>query len=228
MIPVLKMNGGKISVLGKMPRTLAHGPDPVLHATAVIAAVLPDGRILFADKTEKMRLKGRLSQLYEDGTVKNSLSVIDIFGGHMDFSDLTEKDISEGLSEETYRKCAARELSEELLIPDKKGILRPLPVDMDRLVLIGMYEMENDHNREISAAYLYPLEEDASYASVDTVMTSERELAIRQPVVRLSADDAIRIYEQKGQHRMFFDDAFGRIIQDDHGEKLLSLLCRQI
>ena len=60
ILPVLEKSGTIIRVTGKIRRSLAHGSCPVMHATAVIAAILPDGRILFADKTKKQQAKGCL------------------------------------------------------------------------------------------------------------------------------------------------------------------------
>ena len=59
-LPVLEIRDEKLLVKGKIDRIRAHCAPPVPHATSVIAAVLPDGRLLLADKTQKQKKRGRL------------------------------------------------------------------------------------------------------------------------------------------------------------------------
>ena len=221
ILPVLEEQNGIIKVTGRAKRSEAHGSSPLLHATAVIAAALPDGTLLFADKTKKQAAKNSLPAGYRSG-----VRIVDIFGGHLPYKDLTEEDIMHGLTEQTFRKCAIRELSEELLLPDAGGVCRPYPVDENRLHLIGFYRMENDHNRELSAAYLYLLPRRENYISEDTLIQNGQDLNIPQPVIYLSPEQAIREYFSSAPCTLYFDDAIGRILEPDHGEKLLALLRR--
>ena len=74
-LPILKREENGIRVIGKRERELCHGKNPVFHGTAVIAAVLPDGRLLLADKTEKQQKKeGR-----KDGSLWKKAFVSTIF-----------------------------------------------------------------------------------------------------------------------------------------------------
>ena len=52
-LPILEQKDNKILTIGKIDRTKAHTNPPVLHATSIIVAVLPDGKIILTDKTEK-------------------------------------------------------------------------------------------------------------------------------------------------------------------------------
>ena len=57
-LPILEQKDNKILTIGKIDRTKAHTNPPVLHATSIIVAVLPDGKIILTDKTEKQIKKG--------------------------------------------------------------------------------------------------------------------------------------------------------------------------
>lgn len=48
-LPILEQKDNKILTIGKIDRTKAHTNPPVLHATSIIVAVLPDGKIILTD-----------------------------------------------------------------------------------------------------------------------------------------------------------------------------------
>ena len=139
----------------------------------------------------------------------------------MGYSDVTEDDREFGLSQKAYRECAARELSEELLIEKAQGEFCPFPVVAADLIPIGFFRMENDHNKEFSWAYLYQLPEEGSYASVDTLIQNGEERILSQPLINLKPEEAIQMYLKKENGTILFGDAFGRIVEPDNGEALL-------
>ena len=61
-LPILEQKDNKILTIGKIDRTKAHTNPPVLHATSIIVAVLPDGKIILTDKTEK-QIKNEISTI---------------------------------------------------------------------------------------------------------------------------------------------------------------------
>ena len=61
-LPILEQKDNKILTIGKIDRTKAHTNPPVLHATSIIVAVLPDGKIILTDKTEKQIKKEGMSK----------------------------------------------------------------------------------------------------------------------------------------------------------------------
>lgn len=97
-LPILEQKDNKILTIGKIDRTKAHTNPPVLHATSIIVAVLPDGKIILTDKTEKQIKKGR--------NVKKNSHIYDTFGGHMTYESVPKDEFDTGLSIDTYRKCA--------------------------------------------------------------------------------------------------------------------------
>ena len=62
-LPVIEKKFHRLLVKEKIERRNAHGTSPVYHATAIIIAVLPDGKILLADKTEKEFEIGQLQRV---------------------------------------------------------------------------------------------------------------------------------------------------------------------
>lgn len=61
-LPILEQKDNKILTIGKIDRTKAHTNPPLLHATSIIVAVLPDGKIILTDKTEKQIKKEGMSK----------------------------------------------------------------------------------------------------------------------------------------------------------------------
>lgn len=209
-LPVLTYEKGTIKVVGRTSRLSAHGPHPTFHATSVIAAVLPDGRLMLTDKTQKQREKGR--------AVPQGTRIFDIFGGHMRYEDIPPKDIEAGLHMETYRVCAARELSEELLRLSSDGSRIRLEVETDRLLPVGLYTLENDHNREYSWLFLYPLPDFGPYISEDTLETETKKKTIAQPIHVMNWEEVWTLY--CGQSDAVLSDALGRVLAADGGQKM--------
>lgn len=206
-LPILTLRDGELIVTGKNPRPLAHGSSPTFHATAIIAAVLPDGRFLLSDKTEKQIKKGH--------RILPGHHIFDCFGGHMNYDDIPAQELSAGLSAATFLKCATRELSEELLMSDGS----PFSPNPDRFIPVGMYTLENDHNREYSWVFLYRLESFGPYASEDTLVTDGREETICQPILTATFEEILAMYGNKK-----LSDALGRVLSADGGKHLLTCL----
>ncbi len=211
-LPILKEKNGKIIVAGQIERLKAHRKPPVCHATAIIAAILPDGRILLADKTEKQRKKGK--------AIPDYVHIYDCFGGHMRYDSIPEQEHREGLSVETFRECAYRELSEELLRVDIDGSSRPFVPVRESPTPVGFYSMENDHNREYSWAFLYVLPDFGPYTSEDTLTKPDGEESISQPVRAVSLDELLKLYQKGESCREMISDGIGRVLKRDNGKEL--------
>lgn len=223
-LPILERRGDKLKVAGKMERSLCHRKNPFFHGTAIIVAVLPDGRILLADKTEKQQKKRRQAG---KEPLPEGLHIYDIFGGHMQYEDIPECEKEGFVSQETYRRCALRELSEELLVFREDGsyaAFRPRP---GQLVPLGFYEMSNDHNREYTWAFVCFLDDDGPFASQDTFQNDEGQEEICQPVCTVDWEELICIFRNKLENKQV-SDAIGRILQKDHGGKLHKLILENI
>lgn len=215
-LPILEEHDGKLLVRGKTERRQAHTFPPVAHATAVIVAMLPDGRIILADKTEKQRKKGRI--------IPSGRHVYDILGGHMTYEGIPKAEYTEGLSADTFFKCAFRELSEELLRLDADGSTQPFIPDRNRFLPIGLYTLKNDHNREYSWAFLYLLPDFGPYTSEDTLITSSGEETIRQPVRTFTPEELTFYYKNGHQNDVIISDGIGRILSKNHGKELYNLM----
>lgn len=211
-LPVLEIRDEKILVKGRIDRIRAHCAPPALHATSVIAAVLPDGRLLLADKTQKQRKKGRL--------VPDGGHVYDCFGGHMTYQSIPEEELREGLRMETFLECAYRELSEELLRVTSDGSRIPFTPDKKCLIPIGRYSIENGHNREYSWGFLYVLPDFGPYTSEDTLLKETSFETIFQPVIAVTWEELCESYLDNGSGGIIISDGIGRMLAQNNGAEL--------
>lgn len=222
-LPILERRGDKLKVTGKMERSLCHGKNPSFHGTAIIAAVLPDGRILLADKTEKQQKKRRQAG---KEPLPEGLHIYDIFGGHMQYEDIPECEKEGFVSQETYRRCALRELSEELLVFREDGSYAAFRPGPGQLVPLGFYEMSNDHNREYTWAFVCFLDSMGPFISQDTLQNGSREEEIRQPLHAVDWEELLSIFDNNFENRQV-SDAIGRILKTDRGVKLHKSISRK-
>lgn len=211
-LPILEQKDNKILTIGKIDRTKAHTNPPVLHATSIIVAVLPDGKIILTDKTEKQIKKGR--------NVKKNSHIYDTFGGHMTYESVPKDEFDTGLSIDTYIKCAYKELSEELLRLDKDGKRKKFIPKIERFKFVGLYGIENDHNKEISGVFAYFLEDYGPYASEDTLITNGEEENIIQPICVVDWEKLNAMYTKGKERNIFISDGIGRVLEKDNGEIL--------
>lgn len=211
-LPILKKINGKILVLGQIERLKAHKKPPVCHATAIIIAVLPDGQILLVDKTEKQRKKGKV--------LPEHVHIYDCFGGHMRYDSIPKEEHRKGLSVETFRMCAYRELSEELQRINPDGSRSQFVPMWDSLIPVGFYSMKNDHNWEYSWAFLYVLPDFGSYTSQDTLTRLDGEENISLPVQAMSIEKLLRLYQEGGTCGDMISDGIGRVLKRDNGKEL--------
>ena len=207
-LPVIKEQNGKFLVTGKVDRLIAHTAPPVLHATAIIVAILPDKRILLTEKSEKQRKKGRI--------IPDHVHVYDCFGGHMTYDHIPPEEYDRGISLKTFQKCACRELSEELLIKTESGDFCPFSPEPDLLIPIGQYTMYNEHNHEISWAFLYPLKTYGPYASEDTLFTGNGEETISQPILAVTFEQLCACHAEASNIVLL--DGIGRILDQPEGK----------
>ena len=210
-LPVLESDGNLLKVKGKIERSKAHGKTPVFHATAIIAAILPDGRMLLADKTEKQNRK-YLSQ--NKPALPPGCRIYDCFGGHMRYEDIPENELASGVSMETFKSCAMREFSEELLIKDENNNLKPFTPKESKMIPLGMYEMANDHNCEYSWVFVYKLESFGPYFSEDSFTVGSKDEIISQPVIYADSKKLMDIYLSHDPLSRL-SDAAGRVIAKD-------------
>lgn len=211
-VPVIEKIDQTLLVKEKIKRKDAHGKAPVYHATAIIVVLLPDGRILLADKTEKQRAKGKI--------ISQTCHIYDTFGGHMRYEDIPEQEHFTGISLNTFRTCACRELEEELLVKERhtqKGV----KVSEESLEVVGFYEMVNDHNKEYSWVFLYRVQRNADYISEDTLETQNGMRTIPQPVQAFSYEEIQDIFLKK-RSGCILSDGLGRVLeQDDRLQKMI-------
>lgn len=203
-LPVIEKKFHRLLVKGKIERRNAHGVSPVYHATAIIVVVLPDGKILLADKTEKQRAKGQNIPLQNH--------IYDTFGGHMTYERIPEKEYNTGISLDTFKKCACRELYEELLV-EQNGKRKGVRVQEEDLETIGFYEMVNDHNKEYSWVFLHRLTY-KKYVSEDTLETQNGWMTIQQPVRAFSYKEIQDIF-QNNTDGNYLSDGLGRVLRKD-------------
>lgn len=204
-LPVIEKKFHRLLVKGKIERRNAHGTSPVYHATAIIIAVLPDGKILLADKTEKQRAKGQNIPLQNH--------ICDTFGGHMTYERIPEKELETGISLDTFKKCACRELHEELLV-EEDGKRYGIRVQDENLETVGFYEMVNDHNKEYSWVFLHQLMYKKKYVSEDTLETQNGWMTIQQPVRAFSYKEIQDIFQNNADGN-FLSDGLGRVLRKD-------------
>ena len=204
-LPVIEKKFHRLLVKGKIERRNAHGTSPVYHATAIIIAVLPDGKILLSDKTEKQRAKGQNIPLQNH--------IYDTFGGHMTYERIPEKELETGISLDTFKKCACRELYEELLV-EEDGKRYGIRVRDENLETVGFYEMVNDHNKEYSWVFLHRLMYKKKYVSEDTLETQNGWKKIQQPVRAFSYKEIQDIF-QNNTDGNFLSDGLGRVLRKD-------------
>lgn len=214
-LPVIEKKNQRLLVKGKIKRRDAHGHSPVYHATAIIIVVLPDGKILLTDKTEKQRAKGNNIPLLDH--------IYDTFGGHMVYDKIPEKEFSTGISLDTFRKCACRELYEELLVV-KDGIQEGIKIREEDLETVGFYEMVNDHNKEYSWVFLYKALQNLKYVSEDTLETTKGMITIQQPLRAFFYEEIQDIF-QNGTNRNYLSDGLGRVLKKDDR---LKEICQRI
>lgn len=138
----------------------------------------------------------------------------------MRYDSIPEQEHREGLSVETFRECAYRELSEELLRVDIDGSSRPFVPVREALTPVGFYSMENDHNREYSWAFLYVLPDFGPYTSEDTLTKPDGEESISQPVRAVSLDELLKLYQKGESCREMISDGIGRVLKRDNGKEL--------
>lgn len=215
-LPILEQRDNKIVTIGKIDRIKAHTDPPVLHATSIIVAVLPDGKIILTDKTEKQIRKGR--------NVKKNSHIYDTFGGHMTYESIPKEEYKIGLSIDTYKKCAYRELSEELLRLNDDGEKIKFKPKIDRFEFIGLYGIENDHNKEISGVFVYFLEDYGPFTSEDSLMTNEGEIIIPQPICKVNWEELNEMYTKGNGRNIFISDAIGRVLEKDSGRILIKCI----
>ena len=211
-LPILEERQGKLLITGEIERLQAHSNPPVPHATALIVAVLPDGRIILADKADKQRRKGK--------KLPAGRKVLDCFGGHMRYDSIPVQEYTQGLSMETFRKCAVRELSEELVRLDENGHRQSFIPEKELLAPIGMYTLKNDHNWEYTWAFVYFLQDYGPYTSEDTLMKADGEEIIKQDVYAVTWEELLDIYDNGANGEKVIWDGIGRILGKDKGEML--------
>lgn len=212
-LPVLVERDGKLLVAGKTERKTAHSVPPVCHATAIIVPVFPDGRLLMEDRAERHRREGRF--VPEDGHVFNC------FGGHMQYADIPEEEHRTGVSMETFRKCAYRELSEELVRVTADGRRETFSPVMDRLVPVGLYSMKGEANWEYSWLFLYRLEDFGPYGSQDTVMTEHGEENVVQSACVMTWEALLEQFTNREKlDTVSFSDGIARVLLRNSGEEL--------
>lgn len=152
MLPIVEVENGALIIKGYCERRFVH-THGLKHTTSLIVPVLSyeEGRILTIDKCEKY-INDALALGETPPTAQMS---IDIAGGHLEYSELTEKEKIEGIiTEEIMRKNAIRKVEERLLIKvgDDYG---KMIVNPSKLRFIGTYECSSAQNNEVGYVYSY-------------------------------------------------------------------------
>lgn len=154
-IPEVRWENEIIRAVRSVERREAHAGEKRWHPTTQI--LVTDGkRYAVVDKYPKNLRK---AELY--GYEKPARAVrLDVFGGHMQWEQLTESDRQTGISQETFDACALEEASEEILLDGK-----PCVPEAGRMRFVGMATLPEE--REICAVYLYHVEADANLSAQD-------------------------------------------------------------
>lgn len=155
MIPEVCLENGRVQVVREVERTLAHAGEKRWHPTTQI--LVTDGtRYALVDKYPKNLRK---AELY--GYEKPPRSIrLDVFGGHMQWEQLTACDRENGVSQETFDACALEEASEEMRLNGA-----PCVPEAERMRFIGMAELAEE--REVCGVYVYRVEPGTEVAGQD-------------------------------------------------------------
>lgn len=138
----------------------------------------------------------------------------------MTYESVPKDEFDTGLSIDTYIKCAYKELSEELLRLDKDGKRKKFIPKIESFKFVGLYGIENDHNKEISGVFAYFLEDYGPYASEDTLITNGEEENIIQPICVVDWEKLNAMYTKGKEGNIFISDGIGRVLEKDNGEIL--------
>lgn len=154
LFPVIEMVNGKPEIKGFCERRFVH-KHRLLHATSLIIPVLSfaAGRILTVDKCEKYISN---AAALGDPPPIAQLSV-DIFGGHINFDDLSEDERKKGtITTEIMKRNAVNRLSERLFTGD--GDKRtPIEVNDWKMKFVGIYECNHTGNNELGYVFTYDM-----------------------------------------------------------------------
>ena len=155
MIPEVRAENGRVRTVCRVERREAHAGEKRWHPTTQI--LVTDGaRYALVDKYPKNLRK---AELY--GYEKPARSIrLDVFGGHMQWEQLSESEQSGCIRRETFDACALEEVSEELLLDGA-----PCRPDPSRLRFLGMAELPEE--KEISAVYLFRVEPGSAVSGQD-------------------------------------------------------------
>lgn len=225
-LPILVYENNTLFVRGRVDRILAHKPGfPIAHATAVVWAMTPDRRFVLADKYPKKNQK----EILEKGRALPEKVILDCFGGHMRYEDIPLCELEKGLSQKTYAACGMRELSEELWLLQEDESYVKIPLDQNKLIPIGFYPYKNEHNKEYTWAFIYPLAQTEGYVSMDTIAGYEKEYEISQPILYRSLEQMIDLYENPKEN-ICFSDGISRILYAEKKSKYqrLKSLCQNL
>ena len=154
MIPEVRAENGRVRTVCRVERREAHAGEKRWHPTTQIF-VTDGARYALVDKYPKNLRK---AELY--GYEKPARSIrLDVFGGHIQWEQLSESEQSGCIRRETFDACAL-EVSEELLLDGA-----PCRPDPSRLRFLGMAELAEE--REICAVYVYRVEPGTEVAGQD-------------------------------------------------------------
>lgn len=141
MIPEIRLEKGVLIPVEAVERRAAHSGEKRWHPTTLI--LVSDGeKFALVDKYPKNRKK---AELYGYRIPEPAVRP-DVFGGHIQWEQLSPGDIANGISSETFLACAKEELSEEVFINGA-----PARPEDGVLSFLGMTLIEEE--KEISAVY---------------------------------------------------------------------------
>lgn len=154
MYPIVEFENGDFMIKGYCERRYIHKTG-LKHMTSLIIPVLSydEGRILTMDKCEKY--------IYEALELGDPIPVaqmsVDIFGGHLDYEELTAKEKQEGvISEDMMKRNAGKRLEERLLMKSDNGYM-DITVNLSKMKFIGTYECREIDNNEVGYVYTYEM-----------------------------------------------------------------------
>lgn len=154
MYPIVESENGKLMIKGYCERRYIHKMG-LKHTTSLIMPVLSydEGRILTVDKCEKYIAE---ALAFGDPAPVAQMSV-DIFGGHLEYSNLTEEEKSTGIiSEDMMKRNAVRRVEERILTKSDDDYVN-ITVNPSKMKFVGIYECHSEHNNEIGYVYTYEL-----------------------------------------------------------------------
>ena len=185
-IPKIEAHDDTLVVVDRVERHKAHEKPRQWHPTSLILVLDAEGLVVTVDKYPKNLQK---AEVYGYEPPAPSCRP-DAMGGHIQYEQLTEAERQQGLTDETFRRGALCELSEEILVDGQS--LNPDPA---LLRYHGIIRIEEE--AEFAGVFSYRIQGEHAFTGYDDLALPHggREQLLL-PTARFSPEELLALYQE--------------------------------